>query len=320
MSVQRSPPTGSDTLSVRSGSYPDLPSKTVCQDTPEVQKTFRNKRKLGSDYEEIMTEFSEMKKQITTVQNQMSEMMTYLSTMVNMQTDNFKKLNVDVSVIKQQMHDIKLNSDTLSVEQAKLKLDIDNLKINNNITEKKIESIESSLQHDNTSLNRFSMSDTREELVAELSERNLRSRNIIVMGVPEPKADNPKERREEDMNAILNILRNILGLKDIPDPDKIYRLGKYQSSRQRHMKVCFTSQETATLILKSKQNLNDNNIKIFSDQTPQQQDNMKMLKYELEQRTSSGEENLCIKYIRGILKIIKEVPKNPNQHFLHTKS
>lgn len=312
MNVQRSP-TGSGTFSARSGSYPDLASKTVSQDASDIsQITFRNKRKFDNDQDEIISELAEMKKQMTSMQNQISEIIKYLPTI----NENFKKLSEDVSDIKQQIKDIKSTTDTLTEEQAKLKLDIDNLKKSSEITEKRIETIESNFQSEDPCLLNLSATLTvREEIVNELNERSLRSKNIILFGVPEPKSNNPNERREEDKNAVLKIIKTVL-CKDFSEPEKIYRLGKYQSDKNRHLKVCFATQETAKAILKNKQNLKDDNIKIFSDQTPQQQEYMKILKQKLEHRKSSGEENLCIKYIRGVPKIIKQIPKNSSQQYL----
>lgn len=310
MSVQRSP-TGSGTVSARSGSYPDLPSKITSQDTSEMtQITFRNKRKLN-EIEEIKAELTEMKTQMTAMQNQMSEMMTYLYTMNNTQTENFKKLNQDVSAIKQQINDIKTTTDNLTKEQSKLKLDISSLKESKNMTEKKLDQIETKLQREDASSS--STVNVREEIVSELNERGHRSKNIIISGVSEPNANNPSERREEDKTTVLKIINTIVRHTSNLEPERIYRLGKYQSDKCRHLKVCFSSPDIVKSILKNKQNLKEEKIKIFSDQTPQQQEYMAMLKQRLENRIASGEDNLCIKYIRGVPKIIKQTPKNSSQ-------
>lgn len=310
MSVQRSP-TGSDTISSRSGSYPDLPSKIIAQDTSEMsQITYRNKRKLN-ETEEIKAELTDMKKQMTSMQNQMSEIMTYLSTMNNTQTENFKKLNQDVLTIKQQINDIKITTDNLTEEQSKLKQDISSLKESKNITEKKLYQIESKLQHEDAGSS--SAVNVREEIVTELNERGQRSKNIIISGVLEPNANSQSERRAEDKTAVLKIINNIVGHTDTPEPERIYRLGKYKSDKCRHLKVCFSSPDIVKSILKNRKNQKEEKIKVFSDQTPQQQEYMAMLKQRLENRIASGEDNLCIKYIRGVPKITKQTPKNSSQ-------
>ncbi|CAK1580098.1 unnamed protein product [Parnassius mnemosyne] len=169
-----------------------------------------------------------MRKQRTAMQNQMSEMMTYLTTVTNMQVENFMKINENVSTIKQQINDFKLTTDTLAKEQTKLKLEVDNLKKISNITEKKIESIQSNiLIQGTTPSSSTSILNVQEEIVAELNERTMRSKNIIIAGVPESKSTNLNERYEEDKTAVLNIIKTTL-LGDVTEPQKIYRLGKYQ--------------------------------------------------------------------------------------------
>ncbi|CAG4953108.1 unnamed protein product [Parnassius apollo] len=229
MNVHRSP-TGSDTISARCGSYPDLASKIMCQDkTESSQITFRNKRKLENENDDLKNEFAEMRKQMTSMQNQMSEMMTYLTTTTNMQVENFKKINEDVSTIKQQISDIKLTTEILTEEQTKLKIEVENLKKISNITEKKIESIQSNLLlQDTTPSCSSSVLNAQEEIVAELNERTIRSKNIIIAGVPESKSTNLNARYEEDKTAVLKIINTVLP-GGFTEPQKIYRLGKYQS-------------------------------------------------------------------------------------------
>lgn len=315
MSVQRSP-TGSGLNVGRSGSYPDLANKSTTSDYIDgTHITFRNKRKLvhneesKSDIAEIKTEFTEMRKQMLTMQNQMSELMACLTSNNNMQIENFNNLHKDISVIKEQVNNIKSTTEKLTSEQHNLKREITSMQIFRNTTEKKMESIQAKLNQINIASS-STVLQAQEEIVIELNERNLRCKNIVISDITEPVSTEPKIRREQDKSKVLSIIRQIY--TDCPEPERIIRLGKYQPEKNRLLKVCFTSQETALHILKNKNIIKLNNIKIFSDQTPQQQAYMKELKEELDNRTSSGEENLRIKYVKGVPKIVIAIPKNSN--------
>jgi hypothetical protein len=109
---------------------------------------------------------------------------------------------------------------------------------------------------------------------------------------------------------VMTLLKTVS--EDCPEPQNIIRLGKYKPDTKRHTKVCFTTETDAVTILKNRKNLKNNVIKIFGDQTPQQQAHYKAVKKELERRTSNGETSLNIKYVKGIPKIVQEVPKNFN--------
>lgn len=318
MSVQRSPPR-SGLNSARSDSYPNLTNKGQPSDETDLsQITFRNKRKLTNEGEEIKVELSEMKnefiemrKQMSILQNQMSEMMTYLASSNSMQVENFNKLNEDISTIKEQICNIKSTTENLTEEQNKLKSDIRNIKKFNSTTENKINQLESNFQRITSNSSKFVEGmtiQTQEKLMIELNERNMRCNNIVISGLAETMSINPEERREYDKSAFLSIIKPIY--TDCPEPEKIFRVGKYIPGKTRLLKVCFKSREIAKYILRNKQNIKESNIKIFSDQTPQQQAYIKALKEEMESRSKNGELNLGIKYFKGVPKIITSVPKN----------
>lgn len=80
--------------------------------------------------------------------------------------------------------------------------------------------------------------------------------------------------------------------------------------KARPMKLCFDSQETVKIILRNKTGIKENSFRIYSDQTPYQQNFMVNLKKELKERQERGETDLTIKYIKGIPKIITQPSKN----------
>lgn len=135
----------------------------------------------------------------------------------------------------------------------------------------------------------------------------MRKNNIIVVGLPESKTKSVMERYEEEKMEIMKILKSIYS--DCPQPEKIIRLGKFAADRTRAIKVCFASEEITKAILRNKNCLKNDYIKIFSDQTPRQRKHMQNLIRELDKRIADGEPNLIIKYVKGIPKIITSSEK-----------
>lgn len=71
------------------------------------------------------------------------------------------------------------------------------------------------------------------------------------------------------------ILKNISQVcQDLPKPVKVLRIGKYTPGKNRAIKICFDTASSAKYILRNKDKLPEN-IKIFSDQTPAQQQYLK---------------------------------------------
>lgn len=323
MSVQRSP-TGSGPGTERSSAYLELAKKNLSVDadlSDVTQVTIRNpKRKLTTENEEIRADFTELKagfiemrNQMTILQNQMSEMMACITSNNKTQIENFSKLCGDVTVIKDQVKNIKSTTERITEEHKVLKSDIASIKKFNKHTEKQIESLESNIQQMKL-IPSTSCSPSlciQEEIIVELNERSQRCKNIILYGIAEPDSKDTDERRAYDKSAVLDIIKTILD--DCPIPEKIFRLGKYDSNKNRPLKVCFAIEESAKNILRNKNKCQKENVKIFSDQTPQQQAYRKLLKDDLERRTKEGETNLTIKYVRGIPKLIQATPKNSNQ-------
>ncbi|KOB70827.1 Uncharacterized protein OBRU01_14670 [Operophtera brumata] len=151
-------------------------------------------------------------------------------------------------------------------------------------------------------------SGTLETMMSEIRERQERSKNIIIMGVSEPLSDNIDERKSLDRKEVLKIT-GILN-PDCLEPTYIVRIGKFNSNKHRPIKVCYGAQDTVKSLLRNKSNIKLDGLKVFSDQTPQQQMYMKHLKEQLKQRSDDGDRDLTINYIKGVPKIIKILPKH----------
>lgn len=288
----------------RSDSQPNLlsgVSQPEFSDTSTVTHR-NNKRKQLDDNEYIRTEFSEMRKQ-------MSEMMTMLKNLTTTQNEFTKKITKDITTIKERIDGIKSTTDNLTIEQNNIKSDVMSLRNANEIAEKKINEISHTVQLlKSEQAQAFSSNETQEDIIAEINERELRSKNIVISGIPEPTSLNKDQRISMDKQEVVNLLKSIDN--DYPEPEKIMRLGKYDINKTRPIKAYFKSHEIAKSILRNQNNSKRDNIKIYSDQTPKQRTFLQNLKEELNRRSLIEHKNLTIKYINGIPKIMEKPSKN----------
>ncbi|CAH2104430.1 unnamed protein product [Euphydryas editha] len=310
MSVQRSP-TGSGTNTRPCGSQ--LKYTEIQTNESSTNITHRNKRKEPNDSVRICSELSDLKKQ-------MSEIMEMIKLTSSSQAENINKLSNDISTIKNQVSDISSTIVNILSEQNNMKITVNNLQNANENLRKKIDVLESDINKIKDTLP-ISTSDgqprpTYEEIVSEINERYIRSKNIVIVGVPEP--DMTTDRHIYDKNEVGKILKMIN--PECPEPLKTHRLGKLKPDYIRPLKVYFSTDETAKVLLRNKHTVNLNNIKIFSDQTPNQRRYIQNLKKELEKRTADGEINLTIKYIKDIPKIIKSTNEKGKENIPMAKN
>ena len=169
---------------------------------------------------------------------------------------------------------------------------------------KKIETLENKI------LNQTSLTETQlviEKVAAEAVERITRAKNIIVHGVAEL-SGNPKEQQKQDENTAKE-LTIVLSGEESCLPVRAIRLGKTTTNKPRPLKIILTDASyTKTCLRNQKRLINSEfeNLKITDDKTPHQLNNLKELRAEVARRTSEGEKDLTIKYIRGAATITKK--------------
>lgn len=279
MSVQRSP-TG--------GSHPDLSRMSNVGSEPSI--TFR-KRKVPCDIECSCSEdLKEMRSEI-------SRIGSLLEKYVGSNEQILKNMQENITDIKNQITDIKSSNErtinSMQVKIESLEADIKSIKM-------------SSKTSPTTSVNELFAS---EQIIQEMQNRSNRDKNIILLGLPEPIASNSNERSTKDEAQVLKIISQVSA--GIPNPSKVFRIGKFQPGKSRSVKVCFEAKEPAKELLRKRNKLQDG-LKIFSDQTPTQQKYMRKLREDLKRRQENGETDLTIKYVNGTPSIIK-VTKNYTQ-------
>lgn len=309
MSVRHSP-NKAGTSAPQGGSLTDLTKITL--DSLDAQITQRKRKQPERDCN-CYSEFQEFRQEF----GQMREL---LEKIIYNQEQSMKNIHENLADIKTQISEVKSSTSILSNEQSNMKLElhtcknqissgenkIQNLEQNINGISTKIEATETKLQTIQSYLSSLNPEKAEpviqnECLILEIQDRKDRLKNIIISGIPELCDTNLVNRRSHDEREVIKILNNLSTCHT--KPVKIFRVGKPNPEKIRHIKVCFNNEETPKELLINRSKI-DKPIKIFSDQTPMQQKYYKKINDELKRRQSAGEVDITIKYIRGLPTII----------------
>lgn len=304
MSVARSPPQtpntcndgNRDSIAIGSvfgrsekvgGSQPDLRQITYCGKRKQPHDDF------GSQFDAFQ-----------------AKMESLMRDMAKTQLENLTKISQDVSAIKEEISQIKATTEFLYTEQGKIKSELTNISSFRADIEKKVDTIENEI----VSLKSGSASAITaplfgyEDFISETYDRSQREKNVIIRGIKEIQSSNWEERRTHDNEEVKKIIE--MAVPNCTEPTKTIRLGKYNPDKSRPIKIIFPTSETAKSILRHKSNIKSENIKIYSDETPYQQNYRNNLRDELKRRLDGGETDIMMKYVKGTLRITKTQPKN----------
>ncbi|KAG5893574.1 hypothetical protein JTB14_028341 [Gonioctena quinquepunctata] len=113
-------------------------------------------------------------------------------------------------------------------------------------------------------------------LFSEVEDRKRRANNLIIHNLPKAEIDNPNQ----DKTIVCNILNNI-SLAD--SVRKVIRIGK-STNNHYSAKVILNDSSSVLHALRNKNKINDPNIKLASDLTPNQRDHLQHLRKTLEDR------------------------------------
>lgn len=149
-----------------------------------------------------------------------------------------------------------------------------------------------------------------EKIIHEISDRDKRKCNIILFGCQETCVSN-RDQADSDINLIKNMSSTVQ--LDVVDGG-IIRLGKYDSTksdRARPLRITLRSETAVFTALKgfkqAKESGMFDKISMYRDRTPMQIQMHKNAKVELDARLKNGEKDLCIKYNKGIPKIMSSL-------------
>lgn len=146
-----------------------------------------------------------------------------------------------------------------------------------------------------------------ESAVDEFKEREVRRRNIMIVGIQEI----PSGPRQERIAAELAKAKDIVSSVDptVPlDSVTCHRIGRYSEAKSRPILMTFSNAEDPLKLLKQRAKLTGN-VYIKADQTKLQKEYMAELVKQLETRRTAGELDLIIRYIKGTPKIVKNFRK-----------
>lgn len=159
---------------------------------------------------------------------------------------------------------------------------------------------------------KHSLSDTDyEELIAELDDRNKRKCNLMLYNVPEQDQSHSvaicaaHDRRK--VSEIINALSPELDVENT----KISRLGRFDDSKNRPIKVTLENEVHVNMIIRKAKFLKSHNlyktISMSLDRTKRQMQYYKKVREELSEKINAGETNCKIKYINGVPKIVSSL-------------
>lgn len=141
-------------------------------------------------------------------------------------------------------------------------------------------------------------------LINEILDRQFRANNIILFNLPEVESNTVNPISDE---SILKQLLKLLQL-DI-HYNNISRVGIKDASKPRPLKITLPNRNDVFKIFSNQKKLKSNptwsNLHFSSDRTKMQRDLMSKLRQELLHRRSNGENDLIIKYFKGVPIITK---------------
>lgn len=173
------------------------------------------------------------------------------------------------------------------------------LKLQNDILDLKLE---------NSGSRSSIIDDNFEQILEEINQRNIRKSNLVIFGVVEQDQGlSASVRVENDKTEVTNILQVIDPDLNVPSMKPI-RLGSYNTTKNRPIKISLNDEKDVHNVIRKvnvlKNNRSYKNISISFDRTPRQLEYYRNLRKNLKEREDGGENNLKIKYIKGIPKII----------------
>lgn len=189
------------------------------------------------------------------------------------------KLSEEVKVLKEN----NIGRDTLSAEVNKLKEDI-------------VKDVVARYAPPGETLD-----EKIEKLRHDLEEEEQRRTNLMVFNIPESKAKDVKQRIQDDLDMLHEVLHDGVGIARPPRPRKAFRVGNSAPDKHRPLKVIFYSEADKNEVFyefievkrKTPQALGE--VGISLDRTKRQTELYKKLKREKAERIEQGETNIRVK-------------------------
>lgn len=144
-----------------------------------------------------------------------------------------------------------------------------------------------------------------ENIISESVDRSLRACNLVFYNVPEA---NPNSSDFSNDVTTINDILELCDPKLVVCPESVSRIGKFDTQKNRPVKVIMKNLNDKMVCLRNKNKLlrekKFNKVIVTDDKTPKQLSHLKALREELKDRVDKGEKDLTIKYIQNIPQII----------------
>lgn len=207
-----------------------------------------------------------------------SELKTSNAKIISSLNSHTEKINR----LDKKIDDLFKNFSILMEENRNLKLKIVNI-------EERILCIE----NNKTQIQQYSI---EHDAIDELMDRQEGSNNVILFNIPDNENGSDLENIKNIFTALNENIKNFIRKIKSTIPDRL------------PVRVCLTDQSDIFTILQTQQNLKNStkwsNIHFSSNKIMKQRDEMANLRKTLQNRRKKGEQNLIIKYVNGIPKII----------------
>lgn len=252
---------------------------------PDCQENIRNLPKLQSQVQKLQEEMEEIKKSLKLVQEKPS----YSEVLKSVAKDN-QELKAEIITLKK------------AVDRSDMEDEIEAAKKNTQQLMEEVEKLRETTAKGDT-VNKDGL--PVEPAIQEMLEREVRASNLLLFGVRESDKKSREERTKHERETVQRIVGGICEGFETTNL-KIFRLGKYSEGKLRPIKMVFPSKEEALKILKRKNNLSETEgVYIKCDQTPSQRQYLRQVLAELEDRKNREGQDLAIRYINGVPRIIK---------------
>lgn len=274
---------------LRSGSVSSVPANNTAQDVGVSQDNF----------ERLFAELSSIKTMQKSIVDDIS-LLKQSQTQLGIDLDGkFQKLQGDFNLCCSKLNDHEIVLDKHSTT-------LDSITARLAQIERDVKSAEQCRRTpDDTLPTALRVTNGEEEVLAEIVERQKRSRNVIVFNLAESTKSNMLERKADDLARVKLMLRI---LEREPVVSNVLRIGKFDVAKSRPVKIVFQTESEVHDVIKNAGKLRNSSdferISISFDRTPKQLLRYKALRSELQDRLSKGERGLKIRYVSGTPKIV----------------
>lgn len=247
----------------------------------------------------LLREFADIKRMQTSIVDDIAQI-KLSQTVLN---DKYNDLSGSISKCKAKIHehDDVLGTYAVSIEE-----------INGNIAtiENTLSALSANVAENDSRLSRPRPGDVSvaDDIIAEISERQKRSKNVMLYGVQENQVLPVVERNRVDAQAVESLFAFLLDNKAVSILS-IRRVGRMTAGRVRPLKIALSSDGDVGALLSNASKLKTSggykDVFMSIDRTPKQQEAYRAVKKELQARIQNGENNLTIRYVKGTPTIVK---------------